>query len=241
MEMEPGNLGGHISKRYDADLEQIRTRVLTMGGIVEEQITRALQALREGDSTLGNEVATDDYKVNDLEVSIDEECTRIIALRQPAAGDLRMVMAIVKTITDLERIGDEAEKIGRISSRLAGSDFSRARLTGVQHMGSLVWQMVHNALDAFARLDVDAALNVVREDDKVDHEYEVLLRTLMTYMMEDPRQIGPSMDIIWCVRALERIGDHAKNICEYVVYLVKGKDIRHTSIEQMEKQANAVD
>jgi phosphate transport system protein len=241
MEMDAGHLGGHISTRYDADLEAIRTRVLTMGGLVEEQVAKALQALRDEDSVLGDQVVIDDYQVNDLEVSIDEDCTRIIALRQPAAGDLRMVMAIVKTITDLERIGDEAEKIGRMASRLAGADISRGRMTGVQHLGTRVRQLVHNALDAFARLDVDAALAVVKEDEKVDHEYDALLRTLMTYMMEDPRQITPALDIIWCARALERIGDHAKNICEYVVYLVKGKDVRHTTIEQMEKHANGLD
>ena len=238
MELEPGKIGGHILTRYDEDLEAIRTRVLTMGGLVEEQIANAMKALREEDSVLGESVVTGDYRVNDLEVTIDEECTRIIALRQPTAGDLRMVMAIVKTITDLERIGDEAEKIGRMAARLAGTDFANKRMTGVQHLGGRVRQMVQNALDAFARLDVDAALETVREDENVDHEYETLMRALMTYMMEDPRQMPQVMDIIWCARALERIGDHAKNICEYVVYLVKGKDIRHTSLEQMEREAH---
>ena len=157
MELEPGKIGGHILTRYDEDLEAIRTRVLTMGGLVEEQIANAMKALREEDSLLGESVVTGDYQVNDLEVTIDEECTRIIALRQPTASDLRMVMAIVKTITDLERIGDEAEKIGRMAARLAGTDFANKRMTGVQHLGGRVRQMVQNALDAFARLDVDAA------------------------------------------------------------------------------------
>ena len=240
MELEPSNLGGHIHRQYDEELEAIRTRVLAMGGLVEEQITKALRALREQDGELGEGVATDDYKVNDLEVSIDEDCTRIIALRQPAAGDLRMVVAIIKTITDLERIGDEAEKIGRMASRLAGTQYSPQQMNGVQHLGDRVSKMVHDALDAFARLDVNAALQVVREDSTVDVEYESLMRSLMTFMMEDPRQIANAMDIIWCARALERVGDHAKNICEYLIYLVKGKDVRHTSLEQMEREANAL-
>ncbi|NKC14755.1 MAG: phosphate signaling complex protein PhoU [Gammaproteobacteria bacterium] len=180
----------------------------------------ALKALRDEDSELGERVARDDYKINELEVGIDEECTRIIALRQPAAGDLRMVVAIIKTITDLERIGDEAEKIGRMAVRLAGTNYSRYQMNGVQHLGNRVARIVHDALDAFARLNVNSALRVVREDEGVDAEYETIMRTLITYMMKDPRQIAQAMDIIWCARALERIGDHAKNIYEYLIYLV---------------------
>ncbi|NKC12605.1 MAG: phosphate signaling complex protein PhoU [Gammaproteobacteria bacterium] len=240
MELDTSDLGGHIHRQYDEDLEAIRTRVLAMGGLVEQQIDNALKALRDEDVELGERVVGDDCKINELEVGIDEECTRIIALRQPAAGDLRMVVAIIKTITDLERIGDEAEKIGRMAARLAGTCYSRRQMNGVQHLGSRVSKMVHDALDAFARLDVNSALRVVREDEGVDAEYETIMRTLSTYMMEDPRQIAQAMDIIWCVRALERIGDHAKNICEYLIYFVKGKDVRHISVEDMEREANAL-
>lgn len=241
MELEPSHLGGHIHRQYDEDLEAIRTKVLQMGGLVEELIREAMQALRDGDGELGEKVVSDDFRVNRMEVEIDEECQNIIALRQPAAGDLRMVIAIIKTITDLERIGDEAEKIGRMATRLAGSGGSRRHMSGVQHMGTQVLKMVQDSLDAFARLDVESALRVVRTDESVDHEYDAILRTLMTYMMEDPRQISNVMDMVWCVRALERIGDHAKNICEYIIFLVKGKDVRHTTIEQMERHAHAVD
>tara|TARA_B100000676_G_scaffold288415_1_gene319922 strand:- start:487 stop:1212 length:726 start_codon:yes stop_codon:yes gene_type:complete len=241
MELEPSHLGGHIRRQYDEDLEAIRTKVLQMGGLVEELIREAMQALRDGDGELGEKVVSDDFRVNRMEVEIDEECQNIIALRQPAAGDLRMVIAIIKTITDLERIGDEAEKIGRMAIRLAGSGGSKRHMSGVQHMGTKVLKMVQDSLDAFARLDVESALRVVRADESVDHEYDAILRTLMTYMMEDPRQISNVMDMVWCVRALERIGDHAKNICEYIIFLVKGKDVRHITIEQMERHAHAVD
>ena len=237
MELERDQLGGHIRRQYDEDLETIRGKVLTMGGLVEELIREALQALRDGDGELGEKVVMDDFRVNRMEVDIDEDCQNILALRQPAAGDLRMVIAIIKTITDLERIGDEAEKIGRMASRLAATG-RPARSAGLQHLGSIVLEMVHDALDAFARLDVQSALNVVRKDDMVDSEYDTILRTYMTYMMEDPRQISQVMDMVWCARSLERIGDHAKNICEYIIFLVKGKDVRHTSIERMEEEAH---
>ncbi|MFT5390637.1 MAG: phosphate transport system protein [Gammaproteobacteria bacterium] len=242
MDMVQGALGKHISKQFDDDLEAVRTDVLAMGGLVEEQIHRALQALRDVDGPLGEQVVNDDYKINAMEVRIDDECTRIIALRQPTAGDLRMIIAVIKTITDLERIGDEAEKIGRMTMRLAGKTnaTSMHRYWGVKNLGKHVSQMVHKALDAFARLDVDAAVQTAREDAAVDEEYSACMRELVTYMMEDPRQISEVMDIIWCARSLERIGDHAKNICEYIIFLVKGKDVRHTSIEHMEQEAQSL-
>ena len=229
--------GRHISRKYDEELEDVRTSVLEMGGLVEEQITNALAALAEFDSEIGERVVRDDYKINRLEVQIDEECTRIIALRQPAASDLRLVIAIIKTITDLERMGDEAEKIGRTAVRLAGNAPRRMRYAGVRNLGRHVQQMVHQALDAFARLDVEAAVDIAREDKTVDLEYAACMRELVTYMMEDPRRISEVLDMIWCARALERIADHAKNIGEYIVFLVKGKDIRHTSLEHKELQA----
>ena len=235
----PSVTGRHIFRKYDEELEEVRTSVLAMGGLVEEQITSALAALAEFDSEIGERVVRDDYKINRLEVQIDEECTRILALHQPAASDLRLVIAIIKTITDLERMGDEAEKIGRTAIRLAGGAPRRMRYAGVRNLGRHVQQMVHQSLDAFARLDVEAAVDIAREDKTVDLEYAACMRELVTYMMEDPRRISEVLDMIWCARALERIADHAKNIGEYIVFLVKGKDIRHTSLEHKELQAQS--
>jgi len=233
--MEP-NIHAHISRKYNAELEDIRTRVLQMGGLVEQQIADGITALVNGDAVLGQTVITNDYKVNKLDVTIDEECSQIIARRQPAASDLRLVMAVIKTITDLERIGDEAEKIARMGVRLAEAERPKDGYIEVQALGNHVRQMVHDALNAFARLDIEAALRVAREDRQVDKEYDGLMRQMITFMMEDPRTISRALDVIWTARALERIGDHARNICEYVIYLVKGKDVRHTSLDQIEAE-----
>ncbi len=226
----------HISSQYNEELEDVRQRVLAMGGLVEQQIVDATRALMENDGILGEEVSRNDFKVNQLEVLIDEECSGILARRQPTAGDLRLVYAVIKTITDLERIGDEAEKIARMAVDLASQDGSGAPLVEVGHLSRHVSQMVRDGLDAFARMDADAALAVAREDMSVDREYESLMRQCITFMMEDPRTIRRVMDIIWSVRSLERIGDHARNIAEYVIYFVKGKDVRHIGIEQMERE-----
>lgn len=234
--METADLSHHISRRFNEDLEKVRNQVLSMGGFVEEQLSRAVTALVEGDSELGQSVAHDDYKVNRMEVSIDEECSRILATRAPAAGDLRLIVAIIKAITDLERMGDECEKIGFIASRLATQERPVDKYREVKHLGRVVQNMVHDALDAFARMDPQAALNVARKDRLVDEEYEAIQRQSITFMMEDPRTIRRAIDVMWVVRALERIGDHAKNICEYVIYMVHGKDVRHLRLEDVESE-----
>jgi len=239
--METADLSHHISRQYNEELESVRHNVLTMGGLVEEQIQRALRALVEGDSALGLSVAHDDYKVNYMEVSIDEECSRILATRAPAASDLRLIVAVIKTITDLERIGDEAEKIGFLASRLATMARPSNNYRELTQLGKQVSRMVHQALDAFARLDPKTALAVVKEDEHVDEDYESIQRQSITFMMEDPRNIRRVMDTMWVARSLERIGDHAKNICEYVLYMVHGKDVRHTQLEDVEREVGEQD
>ncbi len=237
--MQTTDLTHHISRRFNKDLEALRNNVLSMGGLVESQLGRAVEAVVSGDSELGLQVAYDDYKVNHLEVSIDEECSRILATRAPTASDLRLIVAIIKTITDLERIGDEAEKIGFLASKLAEMDRPAGSYRELKNLGGQVRGMVRQAMDAFARLDTEAALAVVKEDEMVDEEYETIQRQCMTFMMEDPRSIKRVMNVTWAARALERIGDHAKNICEYVIYMVHGKDIRHTDIEALDEQQPA--
>jgi phosphate transport system protein len=228
--METSDLTDHISKRFNKDIEDLRNNVLAMGGLVESQLQKAIVAMVSGDSELGLKVANDDYKVNDFEVSIDEECGRILAMRAPAAGDLRLIVAIIKTITDLERIGDEAEKIGFLASRLAAMDRPADSYRELKTLGTHVLHMVRDAMNAFARLDVEGAFDVVREDERVDEEYEAIQRQCITFMMEDPRSIKRVMNVTWAARSLERIGDHAKNICEYVIYMVQGRDVRHTDL-----------
>ena len=228
--MEASDFTGHISRRFNRDIEDLRNSVLAMGGLVENQLSKAVSAIISGDSELGLRVANDDYMVNDLEVSIDEECGRILATRSPAASDLRLIVAIIKTITDLERIGDEAEKIGYLAAQLAVMDRPVDSYSELKILGNHVSQMLRDAMNAFARLDIDAAYDVVCEDERVDEEYDALTRQCITFMMEDPRSIRRFMNVTWVARSLERIGDHAKNICEYVIYMVEGRDVRHTAL-----------
>ena len=237
--MDKAKIGQHISQQFDGELEDIRNRVMTMGGLVEQQLSDALRALGDIDAELAEVVMTNDYKINALEVAIDEECVQILARRQPAAGDLRLVIAVIKTITDLERIGDEAERVGRMALHFAETGGESKMLVGINHLGEHVRGMLHDALDAFARMDTDAAIDVAKQDEKADRSYESILRELMTYMMEDSRAIPNVVDVMWSARALERIGDRAKNICEYVIYLVRGKDVRHVSMEQVEAHARS--
>lgn len=234
--MEQSNISHHISRQFNEELEDIRSKVLTMGGLVEEQIDNAITALATADVDLAESVISHDYQVNALEVAIDEESIQVLARRQPAAGDLRLIVAVIKTIADLERIGDQAEKVGRMAIHLAEMERPKNQYSELRHLGNQVKTMLHNALDAFARMDAEAAVNVAQEDLKVDTEYDAIMRQMITFMMEDPRNVRRTLDIMWSARALERMGDHAKNICEYIIYLVKGKVVRHTSLEQMEKE-----
>lgn len=234
--MDSNNTSQHISHQFDEEMENLRNMVLKMGGLVEQQIHGAIDALHSTNAVGAEKIIKRDHKVNAMEVRIDEACTQILARRQPAATDLRMVVAVIKTITDLERIGDEAEKIAKMALNLAEEDINfHARYAGIRHLAEQVQRMVHDVLDAYARLDVDAALKVVRDDELADKEYRDMIRLLITFMMEDPRTISEVLNVIWAARALERIGDHAKNIGEYVIYLVKGKDIRHLDIDEVEK------
>ncbi|MBH0026070.1 MULTISPECIES: phosphate signaling complex protein PhoU [unclassified Pseudoalteromonas] len=228
------NINKHISGRFNQELENVRNHVLSMGGLVEQQLNSALDAVSRNDAELAQKVRQNDYKVNAMEVSIDEECTRIIARRQPAASDLRLVIAIAKTIADLERIGDEAKRIAKVALDSFTKD-QQDLLVNIENMGRQVLKMLHDVLDAFARMDVQRAFQVHKEDAKVDREYEAITRQIMTYMMEDPRSIPKIMDLVWSVRSLERIGDRCQNIAEYIIYFVNGKDIRHTSQEDIEK------
>ena len=227
----------HTSKQFDAELEALRARVLQMGGLVEEQIRLALEALVNGDFDLCTTVENNDHRVNGLEVSLDEDCSTIIARRQPAAGDLRMIMTVVKTITDLERIGDEAAKIARMAKLINASDrLMQPRFNEIRRMGGIATEMLRKALDSFARLDLSASGEVVRQDQQVDDEFRAVIRQLITFMMEDPRTISASIEILFIAKAIERSGDHAKNISEYVIYIVKGKDVRHVSVEEIERE-----
>ena len=237
--MNAGMASQHISKQFDKELENIRERVLAMGGLVEQQLSNALKALTESDIQYAEIVIRNEPQVNDLEVSIDEDCTKILARRQPTARDLRLIMAVINTITDLERIGDEYEKVARMTIDLVEKQGPKAYYVGINSVGVHARKMVHGALDAFARMDTRAALSVASEEPKSDEMYVAILRQLITYMMEDPRNITGTIDAVWTARSLERIADHARNICEYVIDFVEGKDVRHTTIEQMEKEISS--
>ncbi|MGB2533240.1 MAG: phosphate signaling complex protein PhoU [Porticoccaceae bacterium] len=217
----------HIMTQFDEELEEIRTQLMEMGGKVEQQLKNSIQAVIKADSSLAEEVIKEERLVDEMEVDIDEACILIIARRQPAASDLRFVMMVTKAINDLERIGDEARKIANHAVILSEQDGLSQGYKEVRHLGDSVSGMLANALDAFARFDVDAAMKTLNEDAQVDLDYKSALRELVTYMMEDPRSISRAINILWVVRSLERIGDHAKNLCEQIVYVVKGKDIRH--------------
>lgn len=234
--MDTSDLKHHYSQKFNSELEDIRSRVLAMGGLVERQLETAILALSNGESEAAEGVVSNDYQVNACDVEIDERCTKILALRQPTASDLRLVLAVIKTTADLERIGDEAKRVARMAIGAARGDYGRNLFGQIAHLGSQVQQMLHGALDAFARMDVDSAIQVAHEDSHIDREYESVMRQSMTYMMEDPRSIPGVLDLIWAARALERIGDRCCNISEYVIYFVKGKDVRHISLDQIKRE-----
>ncbi|WP_085316258.1 phosphate signaling complex protein PhoU [Derxia lacustris] len=228
-------MSDHTSKQYDSELEAVRNKVLQMGGLVEQQISKAVEALDSGDLALVNSVVSGDQQVNRLEIEIDEACTQMIARRQPAAGDLRVIHTIIKMITDLERVGDEAVKISRMAQAITEANRVHLPRVELKHLENTAIGMLRRALDAYARLDVAGATAVVLEDEAVDVEYASIIRQLITHMMEDPRTISRAIELLFIAKALERIGDHSKNMCEYVIYMVKGRDVRHLAIEEFEQ------
>lgn len=222
------NESQHVSSQFDEDLANLRTHVLQMGGLVETQVSAAIDAYSTGEVASVKSIVETDRKVNDLEKSIDDDCAHIIAKRQPTASDLRLVLGITKIVTDLERAGDEAKKIAKGVRRIYENGHLPAQYgIGVRHIAEAALNMVRQALDAFARMDAQLAAEVIRADGAVDTEFKSIVRQLITHMMEDPRTITTSIDIIWISRAIERIGDHAKNVAEQVIYIVEGRDIRH--------------
>ncbi len=232
--MDKPTMSRHISGKFNDELEAVRNQVLTMGGLVEQQLRDSLYAIEKSDHELAEQILRRDTKINALEVQIDEACVQIIAKRQPAASDLRLIIAIFKTISDLERIGDEAERIAKVALESFNKD-QQEFLLNLENLGQLVLTMLHGVLDAFARMDLDSAFEVHQMDAQADRQYEALTRQLMTYMMEDPRGIPKVMNVLWSARSLERIGDRCQNIAEYIIFFVKGKDVRHVSAESMEQ------
>lgn len=226
----------HISGQYNAELEEVRTHFLAMGGLVEKQVTDSINALLDADSALAASVQENDRRINQMESGIDEEIIRILARRQPAASDLRMIIAIGKSITDLERMGDEAAKIARAAVSLCEEGESPRGYLECRHIGNQVRLMIHEALDAFAHFDANQAFKVMQADAEIDLEYKTATRALVTYMMEDPRAISRVLNVMGVLRSLERIGDHARNISEQLIFLVKGADVRHSSYEQVQKK-----
>jgi phosphate transport system protein len=233
--MDNITIGHHISERFNSELEDIRNKVLIMGGLVERQIEQAIEAYTTGNMELAEQVIKQDNDVDALEVAIDMECTQILALRQPTAFDLRLLITVIKIIHEIERVGDKAERIAEMAIKLSGIENKNYHYE-LEHMGILVKGMMHDALDSFARMTVDEVPDITARDINVDREYDSIMRQLITRMMEDPRNITRTLDVLWTVRALERIGDHACYICEHLVYMIQGEDVRHLSQEELEKR-----
>lgn len=235
--MDNSKIGQHISGQFNKELEDIRNNVLTMGGLVEQQIEQAVEAFMTGDMEMAELVIKQDNQVDALEMLIDQECMQILALRQPAAFDLRLLITVIKNINELERVGDMAERIAEMAMRLSDADGGKhEQYYELRHMADLVRDMLHGALDAFARMSIEDVTAITGRDEDVDREYGSIIRQLITRMMEDPRNITRTLDVLWTARALERIGDHSVNICENVIYMVKGEDVRHMTQAELEKK-----
>ncbi|MCK9606869.1 MAG: phosphate signaling complex protein PhoU [Methylomonas sp.] len=236
--MDNSIINQHISRQFNKEMEDIRNKVLTMGGLVEQQVDLATNAFMSYDMESAEKVIQQDQLINALEKDIDHECTEIMAKRQPAAFDLRMLIATIKIITDLERIGDEAARIAKMTMRIEAADYYQDKYYEIEHLLEMVKEMLNGALDAYARTDTEEVIAITAQDHKVDREYTSITRQLITQMMEDPRNITRALDMLWTARALERIGDHSCNVCEHVIYMVQGKDVRHLTHEELEKTVN---
>lgn len=232
MTLSKDDISHHISGQFNEDLQNLHANVMEMGHRVAAQIVDAIAALEEDDAELAAMVVSRDKEINSQEKSIDQECSRILVRRQPAASDLRLIFSVIKTVTDLERVGDLAARIALTVLEPPGAVTPEHIRAPIKHLGVLVLNLLNKALDAFALMDANRALDIAQEDLAVDQEYKAVVRQLVTYMMEDPRTISWALHISWAARAMERIGDHAKNIAEYVIYMVHGEDVRHTSIAE---------
>ncbi|WP_296508605.1 phosphate signaling complex protein PhoU [Rhodoferax sp.] len=225
----------HLSTQFDSELTSVSSQVMELGGLVESQIRQAIYALSQFSVEVANEVTAREARVNAMELEIDRDLSSIIARRQPTARDLRLLIAISKTTANLERVGDEAEKIARMVRSIIHSGAPRSLPSlELRVAADLASGLLNKALDAFARLDVNAAVSILKEDDLIDAEFDGFVRKLVTYMMEDPRMISPSLDLLFLAKAIERIGDHSKNIAEFIIYVVKGEDVRHSTMEKIE-------
>jgi phosphate transport system protein len=231
----------HSSKRFDQELDEVRTHVLQMGGLVEQQIRDAIEAFSVGDLELMERIENDDHRVNAQEVQIDEACALIIARRQPTAGDLRMLMGISKIVTDLERCGDKAAKIAHKAKGVLGHMMRVPCMGDIREMGDIAVQLLRTALDAFARQDAIGAAAIVRDDVAIDEKFQGITRQLITFMMEDPRTISIALEILFIAKAVERVGDHAKNIAEQIIYIARGTDVRHVTWDQLDRDAKGAD
>jgi phosphate transport system protein len=231
----------HLSKQFDADLDDIRARLTRMGGLVEEQVRAAIRAFADGDHELLEKVIARDAEVDALEIDLDNACAHVVARRQPTAVDLRVVLAVSKTVTDLERIGDEAKKIAKATRKILerGMSSTMPQVMVLRHLGEECADMLHAVLDAFVRMDTETATEIVRRDKEVDEHFRAITRQLVTYMMEDPRTISTALDIIFIAKSAERIGDHCKNIAKDVIFIVKGRDVRHLGLDELEQEVRA--
>lgn len=232
-------MGAHISRQYDEELDEIRSRVLKMGGMVESQLEKTLSALREGDASEISGVSKLDRKVNKLEVLIDDECTQILAKRQPTAGDLRLVIATSKSVRDLERAGDEAERVANMVKHALLNEMPPSLYQGLLSLGEKVAKLLHSTLDTYARMESRSAVSNIRLDQDIDEEYGRVVFRLMERMKKDSDSVSDALDVMWAARSLERMGDHCINICENVIYLVEGEDVRHTKFKDIEEQLSS--